>query len=66
MRKSPLFTGIIYTLLGILFTYFSIQNVVTHGWGFFTYLLIFLATLDLGSGLRMINIHIKLKTMQKK
>ncbi|MEI5909476.1 YdiK family protein [Bacillus spongiae] len=66
MRPSPLFAGFFYTLLGILFTYFAIYNVNESGWGFFTYFLIFFATIDFRSGLRMFNIHFKLKKMQKK
>lgn len=62
MRRSPLFSGVIYLLLGVLFTYFAVQNVQNdEGWGFFTYMLIFLATLDFGSGLRMIMLHFKVK-----
>ncbi|MFD2680032.1 YdiK family protein [Bacillus seohaeanensis] len=61
MRRSPLFSGVIYLLLGVLFTYIAIQTVNDSGWGFFTYMLIFLATLDIGSGFRMIGIHFKIK-----
>lgn len=66
MRQTPLYSGIIYIILGLLFTIFAIQNVQQSGeWGFFTYLLILLATFDLGSGIRMIIFHFKLKTIQK-
>ncbi|MEG9298999.1 YdiK family protein [Mangrovibacillus sp. Mu-81] len=65
MRRSPLFSGVIYLLLGILFTYFAIQNVRDDGWGFFTYILVFLATLDFGSGLRMVMIHFKIRKQLK-
>ncbi|MEH7887010.1 YdiK family protein [Bacillus sp. JJ1609] len=66
MKQSPLFSGIVYILLGSLFTYFAIQNVNETGWGFFTYLLVMLATFDFGSGIRMILFHFKLKQIQKK
>ncbi|MEH7444026.1 YdiK family protein [Heyndrickxia sp. MSNUG] len=66
MKQSPLFSGIVYILLGSLFTYFAIQNVSETGWGFFTYLLVMLATFDFGSGIRMILLHLKLKQIQKK
>ncbi|CAM4116168.1 YdiK family protein [Mesobacillus thioparans] len=66
MKQSPMFSGIVYILLGILFTYFAIQNVNDSGWGFFSYLLVLLATFDFGSGIRMILFHFKLKQMQKK
>jgi Domain of unknown function (DUF4305) len=66
MRRSPLFSGFIYIILGVLFTYFAIQNVNNQGWGFFSYLLVLLATLDFGSGLRMVNLHFKIKKNIKK
>ncbi|MGV2942380.1 YdiK family protein [Mesobacillus sp. LC4] len=66
MKQSPLFSGIVYILLGSLFTYFAIQNVNDSGWGFFSYLLVALATFDFGSGIRMILFHFKLKNIQKK
>jgi Domain of unknown function (DUF4305) len=66
MKQSPLFSGIVYILLGSLFTYFAIQNVNDTGWGFFSYLLVALATFDFGSGIRMIMFHFKLKNIQKK
>lgn len=66
MKQSPLFSGIVYILLGSLFTYFAIQNVNDTGWGFFSYLLVALATFDFGSGIRMILFHFKLKNIQKK
>lgn len=66
MKQSPIFSGIVYILLGSLFTYFAIQNVNESGWGFFSYLLVALATFDFGSGIRMILFHFKLKNVQKK
>lgn len=65
-RQSPLFIGIIYAGLGILFTTIAIRTVNSSGWGFFAYILILIATLDLGSGLRMILLHFKIKSVQKK
>lgn len=64
-RQSPLFIGIIYAGLGILFTTIAVQTVNSSGWGFFAYILVLIATLDLGSGLRMILIHFKIKSIQK-
>ncbi|MGG1680097.1 YdiK family protein [Neobacillus sp. NRS-1170] len=61
MRRSPLFSGLIYFLLGGLFTYFAVDEVQTNGWGFFSYLLVILATFDFGSGLKMITLHFKYK-----
>ena len=65
-RQSPLSLGIIYTSLGILFTAIAVQNVSSSGWGIFSYILVLLATLDFGSGIRMILLHFKVKSMQKK
>nr|WP_295975156.1 YdiK family protein [uncultured Bacillus sp.] len=62
MRQSPLLSGIIYILLGVLFVFFAVQNVNEEGgWGFFSYLLVILATFDLGSGLRIIWYHFRVK-----
>ncbi|MGD6805063.1 DUF4305 domain-containing protein [Rossellomorea vietnamensis] len=61
MRRSPLFSGILYILLGVLFTYFAVINVNDNGWGFFAYLMVLLATLDFGSGIRMVAMHFKIK-----
>ncbi|MFD2444207.1 YdiK family protein [Bacillus sp. CGMCC 1.16607] len=66
MRQSPLGSGILYLLLAALFTYFAIQNVREGGWDFFSYLLVILATFDLGSGLKMIAFHFKLKKARPK
>jgi hypothetical protein len=66
MRQSPLFSGITYVFLGALFTYFAIQSVADHGWGFVSYLLVLLATFDIGTGIRAILFHLKMKNKQKK
>jgi hypothetical protein len=66
MRQTPLVSGFLYLILAVLFTYFAIKNVQEDGWGFFSYLLIILATFDLGSGLKMIAIHFKMKKTNNK
>ncbi|WP_045516318.1 YdiK family protein [Neobacillus niacini] len=66
MRRSPMFSGIIYIVLGCLFTYFAIEDVKQNGWGFFSYLLVLLATFDFGSGLRIIFFYNKYKDKIKK
>ena len=66
MRRSPLFSGLIYLILGALFTYFAIDDVQNNGWGFFSYLLVILATFDFGSALKMIVFHFKYKGQVKK
>lgn len=66
MRQTPLFSGIIYVVLGVIFTLLAIQNVNNAGeWRFFSILLVILATFDFGSGIRMILIHFKLKKQKK-
>ncbi|MFZ7947054.1 YdiK family protein [Neobacillus sp. 19] len=66
MKRSPLFSGIIYFLLGAVFTFFAIDDVQKNGWGFFSYLLVLLATFDFGSGLKMMAFHFKYKNQLKK
>lgn len=65
-RQSPLSLGIIYTSLGILFTAIAVQTVSSSGWGIFSYILVLIATLDFGSGIRMLILHFKEKSKQKK
>lgn len=66
MRQTPLFSGIIYLLLGLLFVFLAVLNVNEGGWGFFAYLLVILATLDLGAGIRIIWYHFYLKNEHTK
>ncbi|MED1490074.1 YdiK family protein [Bacillus smithii] len=66
MKQTMLSSGIIYLLIGSLFTYMAIQNVNSNGFGFFTYLLIILATLDVGSGIRIIFYYFRTKSGYKK
>lgn len=66
MRRSPLFSSFIYIIIGSLFTYFAIQDVAQNGWGFFSYLLVLLATFDFGYGLRVIFFYAKYKDKLKK
>ncbi|GIN64011.1 hypothetical protein J27TS8_40040 [Robertmurraya siralis] len=66
MIRTPLFSGILYIVLGLLFTYFAVQDVQRNGeWGIFTYLFVILATFDFGSGIRMVLFHFKVKAIQK-
>jgi hypothetical protein len=62
----PLFSGIFYCLLGGLFTYFAIQQVQSSGWGLFSFLVIFLATLDLGAGIKIIAYYVLIKNQNQK
>lgn len=65
-RQSPLISGFIYIVLGVIFTYLAINNVSQKGWNLFSFLIVFLATIDFGSGIRLIMLHVRLKRMQKK
>jgi hypothetical protein len=64
--KQTVTTGTFYLILGIFFTYLAVQEVNKNGFGFFSYLLILLATMDIGSGIRMLFIHYRIKNSQKK
>jgi len=66
MRKSALLSGILYLILGALFTYFAVQSVRDHGWGFFSYILVILATFDIGTGIRLISFHFIIKRAARK
>ncbi|WP_042454606.1 YdiK family protein [Neobacillus dielmonensis] len=66
MRRSPFVSGLIYFLIGGLFTFFAIDDVQDNGWGFFSYLLVILATFDFGSGIKLIAFHFKYRDQLKK
>ncbi|SFC99975.1 protein of unknown function [Bacillus sp. OV322] len=65
-KQSPLAMGILYFGLGILFTVYAIQHVSHSGWGFISLFLILLATLDIGSGIRMLLLYAKIKSSKQK
>ena len=65
-RQSPLASGIIYIVLGTIFVALAINYVSKDGWNLFSFLIVFLATIDFGSGIRMIMLHFRLKKIQKK
>ncbi|WP_251552164.1 YdiK family protein [Neobacillus muris] len=66
MRRSPFVSGLIYFLIGGLFTFFAIDDVQENGWGFFSYLLVILATFDFGSGIKLFAFHFKYRDQLKK
>lgn len=65
MKVSPKTLGIVYFLLGILFTYVAIQSAEETIWNFLTILLAFFATLDFVVSIRMFIIHSRLKNQKK-
>lgn len=44
--------AVINFLFGLLFTFFAVRYVSANGWGLFAYILVFFATLDIGSSLQ--------------
>jgi len=64
-RTSPFVMGIIYTLMGILFTYIAINSATETVWNFSTILLALVATFDFGVAIRMFVLHIKIKKISK-
>jgi hypothetical protein len=58
-------SGIMYFAFGTFFTYFTILQVNHSGWGLFPCLLAGLATLDLGTGLKIIIRHFRDKYHEK-
>ncbi|MDQ0221372.1 DUF4305 domain-containing protein [Peribacillus cavernae] len=66
MRRSPITAGFFYMALGVLFTVFAVQEVSSSGWGFLSYVFVLLATLDFGSGIRMVMLHLKIKSSENK
>lgn len=67
-RTSPFAMGIIYMLMGILFTYIAIGSASTSEsiWNFTTILIIVVATFDFSVAIRMFALHMKIKKIQKK
>ncbi len=57
MRFSPSFMGIVYILIGVMFTYLAIQNVGLAGWNLWTYFFIALAAIDFMIGIRFIRMR---------
>lgn len=65
-RQTPLFSGIVYIFIGLLFVYLAVYNSMQEEqWGALTYIFIIFATLDIGTGIKFISMHFKLKNMQK-
>jgi len=64
--NTLLATSILYLLFGIIFTVFAIQQVRLNGWGIFVFLLISLATIDTGAGLRYLMAYYRGKKSQEK
>lgn len=58
--------GILYFLVGILFTYIAVLSAEETMWNFITILLAFFATLDFGVSIRMFIIHFKIKKNNQK
>ncbi|TLS35286.1 YdiK family protein [Pseudalkalibacillus caeni] len=68
MRFSPVFMGIFYGGLGMLFTFLAIQSANTSGdmWNFITILLMVLATVDFVYAVRFFILKRKIDKMKGK
>ncbi|WP_099363766.1 YdiK family protein [Fredinandcohnia onubensis] len=64
-RTSPFVMGIIYALMGTLFTYIAINSATETVWNFSTILLALVATFDFGVAIRMFVLHSKIKKIAK-
>ena len=65
MRTPPLFMGLIYTLMGTLFTYLAIGSAEKGILDFTTIILMAVATFDFGVAIRIFNLRYKIKKIQK-
>lgn len=66
LRTSPFVMGIIYSLMGVLFTTLAIENTGDSVWTFSTIVLIIVATFDFSVAIRMFSLHTKIKKLTKK
>ncbi|MFC4401783.1 DUF4305 domain-containing protein [Gracilibacillus xinjiangensis] len=66
MRISPLTSAFFYFALGSLFTYIAIQSVEGSVFNFITILLAFFATIDFVVGIRLVNLHFRIKKARDK
>lgn len=65
-RQTPLISGLVYIIIGLLFVYLAAYNSMQEEkWGAITYIFILFATLDIGTGIKFITLHFKLKNIQK-
>ncbi|GAA4073473.1 YdiK family protein [Amphibacillus indicireducens] len=65
-RVSPLRSAIFYFIMGAIFIYFAFQTIDETVFKPLTILLVILATLEFGVGIRFLQFHIKIKRHQKK
>lgn len=65
MRTPPLFMGLIYTLMGTLFTYLAIGSAKKGILDFATIILMAVATFDFGVAIRVFTLHYRIKKIQK-
>lgn len=52
MKTSPFFMGVVYGIMGCLFTYLAIESIQDTIWNFTTILLIVVATFDFSVAFR--------------
>lgn len=56
MKTSPIFMGMIYGLMGVLFTFLAIESVTDTIWNFTTVLLMVVATFDFSVAIRFMKV----------
>ncbi len=65
-KISPLSLGIIYLLMATLFINVAISIVSNDGWTFISGVTIFFATINTVSGIRFIQLHIRIAAEKRK
>ncbi|WP_440896774.1 YdiK family protein [Amphibacillus sp. Q70] len=65
MKLSPLTSAMIYLGLGAVFVYFAYQTIDETIFNPLTIILIIIASLEFGVGIRFIQLHFKIKRNKK-
>ncbi|WP_332696808.1 YdiK family protein [Halalkalibacter lacteus] len=65
MRASPITMALLYFSIGVLLTFFAIQNVSTSGWNFWSYLIVSFAAVDFMIAYRFYRLRKVIKKLQK-
>jgi Domain of unknown function (DUF4305) len=65
IKVSPFMMGLMYFLLGSIFTYLATQLATPTLWNFSTIFLVMMATLDFGLAIRLFTFQYKMKKIPK-
>ncbi len=60
-KMRPITLGIIYLGITFVFIWYAVMNVNRDGWTFFTWIIIFFATINAVPAIRFIDYHYKKK-----